>query len=1021
MRLSNLLFKYRKNIHLSINMNILKYLDKNSILIFEDEGIKKILSTNVFEERIGSKSILVRIDEEYNMISSSCACLENYRKGECIHAILLFAKALSIIDNEYYNKELLRFEKLKEIESHVEIMNSLAKNINTVNSYFGLIHLTPIIEDYYGQYRLSIKIGYDKEYVVKSISSLIHAVENSKEIEYGQKLSFVHSYECFDVVSKAFYDFLANIAYDADKYVDIRKSQVLKILEIYQEELIYFTHDVDIKPTLRKIVRTHDSKLILDASKLYIKTPNDSTNLICGVNHAYSYDDNFIYCYKYKSRLENKIYETLYKIKNGLYINVNSNDFIGNLLPIIKNSIEIKDEFYNRYPLPKIKIDSYFSYNNNNIYLDYNVLCNKDDLNSPYIKQILEIYYKAIEAYYFFKNKDGKYNICNIENQYKFLTSDFSNLKSFGDVYFDESIKKIKTKKSSRTSVSVSYNVGLLDFKFENATLTLEEISEMLKAYHKKQKFIKLKDDTIIEIDDNDVKELNDFLEDFNINNLYDTQKPLNYILKMVEAKDNNLSYDDKIYDIIKTILEYKNSNYEPSKEFKNSLREYQLEGFKWLKTLASFGFGGILADDMGLGKTLQILSFIESDEVNKPSIIVCPTSLVYNWENECYKWPFTSKVKIILGSYESRCEIINNINENEKCLYITSYDSLRRDVDNYKNKFRFIIADEAQFIKNQNALKSEAIKSLKSDMRYALTGTPIENGLADLWSIFDYLMPDYLSNYHHFKSRYESLIMHNDDEALDMLKLRVTPFILRRTKKDVLEDLPDKIEDVYYCKMSSKQEEIYKAYQERLKKDILAGGNNILGLLTRLRQICITPSLLYEEEFENTKIDMAIDLIRSSISANHRILLFSQFAQSFPLITKRLESEGIKYYTLDGSTKSRDRINMVNSFNEDPSIKVFIISLKAGGTGLNLVGADMVLHLDPWWNSSAELQATDRAHRIGQTKNVYVIKLICKDTIEEKVLKLQEAKKELAYSIINSDASSGIKITKDDILKILD
>jgi SNF2 family DNA or RNA helicase len=220
---------------------------------------------------------------------------------------------------------------------------------------------------------------------------------------------------------------------------------------------------------------------------------------------------------------------------------------------------------------------------------------------------------------------------------------------------------------------------------------------------------------------------------------------------------------------------------------------------------------------------------------------------------------------------------------------------------------------------------------------------------------------------------------------------------------------------------MSSKQEEIYKAYQERLKKDILEGGNNILGLLTRLRQVCITPELLYEEQFENTKIDMAMDLIRSSISANHRILLFSQFAQSFPLITKRLEAEGIKYYTLDGTTKSKDRVNMVNSFNEDSSIKVFIISLKAGGTGLNLVGADMVLHLDPWWNSSAELQATDRAHRIGQTKNVYVIKLICKNTIEEKVLKLQEAKKELAYSIINSDVSTVGKITKEEILKILE
>lgn len=1021
MRLSNLLFKYRKSVILTGNLNTIKLLNKNSIIIDDEDGMKKVTSTPDFESKIGSKNITIKIGVDYNMVSSKCSCLENYRKGECAHAILLFAKALSIIDHEYYNKELIRFAKLKEIESHVEIMNSLAKNINTVNEYFGLIHLTPVIEEYNNEYRLSIRIGYDKEYVVKSVASLVDAVENFKEIEYGQKLSFVHSYECFDKVSKEFYDFIGSFSYETEKYVAIRSPQVLKILEIYQEDYIYYTHNVDIKPSLRKITKTHDSKIVLDASKLYIEAPNNAKNLIWGVNYAYFYDEQYIYGYKYKSRLENKIYETLFKIKNGLYINVNSNEFIGNLLPIIKNSIEIKDEFYHRYPLPKIKIDSYISYNNNNIYLDYNILCNQDELNSPYIKQMLEIYYKACESYYFFKNKDGKYNICNIENQYKFLTSEFSNLKSFGDVYFDESIKKIKTKKSSKTSVSVSYNVGLLDFKFENATLTLEEVSEILKAYQKKQKFVKLQDNTIIEIDENDVKELNDFLEDYNISSLHDNQKPLNYVLKMIEAKDNNLTYDDKVYEIIKTILEYKNSKYQPINGFDGILREYQLEGFKWLKTLSSFGFGGILADDMGLGKTLQILSFIESDLEEKPSIIVCPTSLVYNWENECHKWPFSSDVKIILGSYEARCEMIKNIKENEKCLYITSYDSLRRDAENYKCKFRFIIADEAQFIKNQNTLKSSAIKSLKSEMRYALTGTPIENGLADLWSIFDYLMPEYLSNYNHFKSRYESLIMHSDTEALEMLKLRVTPFILRRTKKDVLDDLPDKIEDVYYCKMSSKQEEIYKAYQERLKKDILEGGNNILGLLTRLRQVCITPELLYEEQFENTKIDMAMDLIRSSISANHRILLFSQFAQSFPLITKRLEAEGIKYYTLDGTTKSKDRVNMVNSFNEDSSIKVFIISLKAGGTGLNLVGADMVLHLDPWWNSSAELQATDRAHRIGQTKNVYVIKLICKNTIEEKVLKLQEAKKELAYSIINSDVSTVGKITKEEILKILE
>ena len=545
----------------------------------------------------------------------------------------------------------------------------------------------------------------------------------------------------------------------------------------------------------------------------------------------------------------------------------------------------------------------------------------------------------------------------------------------------------------------------------------------MLKAYHQKKKFVKLKDDTILEINEEDVKEISDFLEDFNIsiNELSKPiKKPLNYLLKLVEANDKNLSIDDTLVKMIRSIQGYRNSSYEPTEAFKGFLREYQLEGYKWLKTLSKYGFGGILADDMGLGKTLEVISFIDSDEANMPTLIVCPMSLVYNWENECVKWNLGCPIELVIGSAEEREEIINNINDKEKKVYITSYDSLRRDINLYKSSFRFVIADEAQYIKNQYTQKSEAVKQIKSQINFALTGTPIENGLADLWSIFDFVMPGFLSNYSHFKSRYESLILHNDEEALEMLKNRVRPFILRRTKKDVLKDLPDKIEDYYYCKMSSKQEDVYNAYVGKLKEDIKNGGNNILALLTRLRQICITPELIYQEHFENTKINMAVDLIESSIEAGHRVLVFSQFAQSFPIISKELENKKIKHYILDGQTKSKSRIEMVEEFNNNDEIKVFLISLKAGGTGLNLVGADMVIHLDPWWNVSAESQATDRAHRIGQTKNVYVVKLVCKDTIEEKVIMLQGLKKELAESIIESNEKYNFKLSKEEILKML-
>ena len=494
----------------------------------------------------------------------------------------------------------------------------------------------------------------------------------------------------------------------------------------------------------------------------------------------------------------------------------------------------------------------------------------------------------------------------------------------------------------------------------------------------------------------------------------------MSYILKLVNSKDDSINMDSKVVEIIQQIESYKEIEDLPNNNFKEVLRPYQLDGFRWLRVLSKFGFGGILADDMGLGKTLEIMAFISSDEVNKPSIIVCPMSLMYNWQNECEKWELPIPTVLVMGSAPERENIIKNINYNEKAFYITSYDSLRRDIEHYTEQFRFVIADEAQFIKNQNALKSTAIKQLKSEMNFALTGTPVENGLADLWSIFDFIMPGYLANYHHFKSRYESLIMHDDTEALTMLKRRVQPFILRRTKKDVLKDLPDKIEEIYYCKLEDKQQEVYQAHVDSIKTELNKGSGAVLSMLTRLRQICITPELIYDETFESSKIKLAIELIQRAILANHRILLFTQFSSVFPIIEKILDELNIRHFTLDGQTKALTRKEMVEEFNNNENIKVFMISLKAGGTGLNLVGADMVIHLDPWWNASAENQATDRAYRIGQNKKVNVIKLVCKDTIEEKVLLLQKLKKDLADSIIYSETNNQ-KMTKEDILEMLE
>ena len=1026
MKLCDLLFKFNNNSNMSLFVQNAK--SKPSAYVKYDaleDGSYILEPTNLFNEILHATKTTMTLNKKKEITSCNCGCLNFYKTKECVHIAAMLYSGLEQIDIDMFNKENDKYLKHQELTLHKGILDNLASDIKVTNPYFGIIHLIPVIEECDNKYNLSLKIGADKDYVIKNISEFIYMTENNIFYSYGQKLEFIHSYECLDSISKVFYTFLANISNsDSEKSIVIRKSHLLRILEIYKDNIIFYKRANEEKAISRLIKENDNYSIGLNSDYLFIDE-SDSNLLLTGVNYAYFITDTMIYAYPYKSRTEGKIFGYLSKLHGKLMIDASSDEFISNILPIIKKDINISNEFYEKYPIPDIKINSYFSYTDGYILLTPKIACKEIDRRSPYIRQLLDGYFKNIEAQSFIRNADKKYYLPELENQYKFLTGDLSNIKSFGEVFFDENMKKLKAKKSSRTKVNITYNVGLLDFKLENSDLSLEEIQAMLQAYHEKKKFIKLKDNTILEIDNDSAKEIDDFLEDFNIS-IKELNKPikksLNYLLKLVSDVDTNVKMDDEIVKIIRAIQNYKKSKYQPNEILKDSLREYQIDGFKWLKTLSEYGFGGILADDMGLGKTLEMITFLLSDNKKMPSLIVCPMSLVYNWEIECEKWHYDGDVVLVLGNSDEREAIINSILPDQKALYITSYDSLRRDSQLYNDvKFRYIIADEAQFIKNQFAQKSEAIKSLKSEINFALTGTPIENGLADLWSIFDFLMPGYLSNYNHFKNRYESLIIHDDYEALSNLKKRVSPFILRRTKKDVLKDLPDKIEDYYYCKMEARQKEVYDGFVAKLKDDLNSGASNVLALLTRLRQVCITPELIYQEPFTNTKIDMAIDLIKSSIESGHRILLFSQFAQSFPILSRELDNMGIKHFILDGQTKAKLRMEMVDEFNKNEDIKLFIISLKAGGTGLNLTGADMVIHLDPWWNSSAEMQATDRTYRIGQTKNVTVIKLICKDTIEEKVIHLQKLKRELAESIVIEDEKKAIKLTKQDILELLE
>ncbi len=502
------------------------------------------------------------------------------------------------------------------------------------------------------------------------------------------------------------------------------------------------------------------------------------------------------------------------------------------------------------------------------------------------------------------------------------------------------------------------------------------------------------------------------------------------YLDKLLEEKEGvYTSRDHTFREMVKNFKTISDADYEVPESLRRVMRSYQKNGFKWLKTLESCQFGGILADDMGLGKTIQAISFLLSQKKEGvTSLVVAPASLVFNWGEEFERFGSELKVQLVTGDQQERQKKIEQYADYD--VSVTSYDLLRRDIACYEDKkFTYQIIDEAQYIKNHTTAAAKAVKVIDSQMRIALTGTPIENRLSELWSIFDFLMPGFLYSYDVFKKEIETPAVKNADmDAMARLQRMVGPFIMRRLKTDVLKDLPDKLEEVRYVKFEKEQQTVYDAQIVHMR-EILAQQSEdefnknkikVLAELTRLRQICCDPHLCFDNyEGSSAKLDSCIELVQSAMDSGHKMLLFSQFTSMLGRIRNRLEENGIPYYMITGETSKEKRLQLVKAFNED-DVPIFLISLKAGGVGLNLTGADVVIHYDPWWNAAAQNQATDRAHRIGQTKKVTVYKIIVRHSVEEKILKLQETKRDLAEQVMSGELGQLGSMSKEELMELL-
>jgi len=459
-------------------------------------------------------------------------------------------------------------------------------------------------------------------------------------------------------------------------------------------------------------------------------------------------------------------------------------------------------------------------------------------------------------------------------------------------------------------------------------------------------------------------------------------------------------------------------------------LRPYQIEGVNYLERLRNMYLGGILADDMGLGKTLQTIVTLEQSSVGRtsPSIIICPTSLLYNWKEEFHKFNPKFKTLVVDGIPNQRKKLISTIDEFDAV--ITSYSLLQKDIEFYnKTVFHYAILDEAQHIKNRTTRNAKSVKLLHSNYKLILSGTPIENSLDELWSLFDFLMPNFLGSYDRFLEKYVRPKNEELKKGLSYLKKKVAPFILRRMKSDVLDDLPDVSEIVFHSKLSPSQKELYNSYattaKDELTKLVERDGFDkvqihVLATLTRLKQICCHPAIFANEGGaveDSSKFDLLLELLQTLINGGHKTVIFSQYTKMLKIMKNEFDAQGIRYSYLDGSSKNR--MSIVKEFNEGDN-PIFLVSLKAGGTGLNLTGADTVIHYDMWWNPAVENQATDRVHRMGQKQNVSVYKLVTLDTIEEKIVAMQKKKEGVVKKIVSTDDDVISKLTWEDVLDLL-
>ncbi|BCZ46106.1 DNA helicase [Clostridium gelidum] len=1038
-----------------LNLNrareILKRADLIEIRINRIDDYYNIYGNFKSENKIQNYNAHLKIDIiKKRIILAKCECsmFQNVDAKNniylCEHLVAIGLGFVNQIKNKLNkkneNKEVLRKDK--------NFLLALSNINNTKEKLEVNISLKEVFEDKGNYFDINIFVGINNMHPIINIQEFIICVNQSKEYHIGKGLIYNDNKYYFSKEDKEILEYIYEYTLISDhnnnsNNIRIHKEILRRFLKMLLYKKIKFnynyqTYNCEVKDENLPIsftLKAVNEGYVLTTKKVFPIPLNDKMDVF--------FYDRRIYIPSFAQIEVYKIFYNTLKEDNKItfYNDIQINDLFNLIshINVMSKNLSLDDVIMEKLA-ENIKVDFVFEKKEENFYcnvflindekkLSYNEVLNSSNSIIKNSKKIRLIESVLNKNRFFYKN--GTFIFYgNDDEYYLFLKEKFQYLKELGEIRVaKDSDKYFKLYKGDISEVNLNeYEDNNFNFSFKLDGIDNKELSSVINAYKNKKTYIKLKDDTFVDLEDEELREFIRIIDSLNIDvtegrDEYKIELNKIYYLnsKLDSKKINLINGKENLEEALKKLNELNENHFEIPSGLNGSLREYQIKGYNWFKSLSYLGLGGILADEMGLGKTIQTITFLLSEK-NRHSLIVTPTSLIYNWKQEFDKFAPSLKIGIIHGNKNERMKVLNNVFGYD--IVLTTYGTLKNDVLEYENiKFDYLILDEGQNINNSESQNAKLIKNINAKSRFVLTGTPIENNLLELWALFDFIMPGYLYKKQEFSYKF----IKQEENYLEDLKILISPYILRRIKKDVIKEIPEKIETKFLVEMTDSQKKVYKAFLKEIKDNIKNANikkNNmtIFSYLTKLRQVCLDPAVIIDEYSGGSgKINIAKELILENIK-EHKILLFSQFTSVLSRISEELKLQNIKYSYLDGSISSKNRLKLVDEFNENENIRVFLISLKAGGTGLNLSSADIVIHFDPWWNLSVEDQATDRAHRIGQKHVVEVIKLIAKDTIEEKILLLQDDKKELIDNVITCELKDGNiinKITNDEMLSL--